>query len=291
MPSAKEVLRRLYHDLVKRRARIRIVQARSDLTMEYPPIFLMGLYRSGTTLLRYVIDSHSHLCCPPESHFIASLAALVNDDQSRKGLGYMGFDQEHVSQKVRELIVYFFSNYAAGVGKPRWADKSPSYVDHLDFISRIFPEAQFVIIHRHPLDQIHSHTRGGTLLRPHLRAYHQAGEDFRLAAARYWQEKTDKLLRFAHTRRAQCLSTRYEDLCTNTEGELKAIFAFLDEPWEPQVLEFHRFEHYLGMEDGSVRASQGFLLRGGYYRRWPADLVEQCLSIVGTTMHKLGYSV
>ena len=41
------------------------------------PIFLVGIYRSGTTLARYVLDSHSRITCPPETAFMAGLADLA----------------------------------------------------------------------------------------------------------------------------------------------------------------------------------------------------------------------
>ena len=291
MVQWKRNARRVYHELVRRRSRVRVVHAKSDTQLKVSPIFLVGMYRSGTTLLRYIIDSHSHICCPPESHFIGMLSPIVETRKGKHGLMSMGFEEDHVLQRLREFVIYFFSNYAASVGKTRWADKSPSYVDHLTFIERLFPEALFVMIHRHPLDQIHSHTDGGKNLRPHLEDYHGAGEDFRIASARYWKEKTEGMLDFERTHRNKCLRVFYEELATQPEEQLKPIFEFIGEPWEPEVLEFYRFEHVVGLEDGKVVGSRGFSISSGHYQTWTRELIEDCLKIVGPTMKQLGYVV
>ena len=82
MASLKEALRRMYHELVHRRSRVRISTPADTSGQGPPPIFVLGVYGSGTTLLRYVLDSHSRICCPPESDFLSPLARLAADERS-----------------------------------------------------------------------------------------------------------------------------------------------------------------------------------------------------------------
>lgn len=291
MAAFTETLRRVYHDLVVRRSRIHISRPK-QVKLEYPPIFIIGAYRSGTTLLRYVIDSHSHICCPPESYFMTALSPLVNDDRCRGGLESMGFDAEHTIQKTREFCLYFFGNCAAAHGKPRWADKTPGYIDCLEFLLRLFPEGQFIIMYRHGLDQAHSYTRGGTFMRESLRDYCQDQDrDIRIGAARYWSEKTRKLMDFAQHHPEKCIQIFYEKLCEAPDEQLRRLFDFVSEPWQPEVLEFCKFPHDIGREDGRALATRGFFVSEGHYLGWSAELVKECMNIVGPTMKYLGYGV
>ncbi len=293
MASLTEALRRIYHEMVERRSRVRVVEAAaaSEQDLEATPaVFLVGPYRSGTTLLRYAIDSHSRLCCPPESDFIAPLSLLLTDMKSREGLHNMGFEEDLVVAKLRGLICSVFSTYAASWEKTRWVDKTPQYVDYLDILLRLFPRARFILIFRHGLDQAHSFTRGGTFPRPELEGYGEEGEDLRLGASRYWREKTEKVLEFQNRHPDLCHALRYEDLCRRPEEELRQICSFLDEPWEPAMLKFYDQPHDKGNEDGRVVGTRGFQVSKEHYLGWPEELLAQGLEIVGPTLEGLGYS-
>jgi len=132
-----------------------------------PPIFVVGCPRSGTTLLRLMLDAHPTLAIPPESHFIP-LVARVRSRYDQPS----GFDAEHMAADVmrglrfrdwhlsddavraaiRErrpttlasAIECVFVAYADAHGKTRWGDKTPGYSIELPLISELFPEAVFV---------------------------------------------------------------------------------------------------------------------------------------------------
>lgn len=290
LPRARRLARQLYVDLVRRRARVRIFEARTGAGTEQP-VFLLGPYRSGTTLLRYLVDSHSRIACPPESDFLAVLNGLVGRTRSGVGLESMGFDRSHVNAKIRELAGYFYGNYAHSLGKPRWADKSPTYVDHLPFLRELFPGAQFVFIHRHPLDQIHSHTRGGTHTNAFIDRHRGEPDDGLLAAgARYWRNSTATILEFANTDTASH-QLRYEDLCADPPRIARELFGFLGEPWEESVLDYHNSPHDLGMEAARTRSAKGFDVSTGGYIAWPEPQRRRCIEIVEPTARRLGYDL
>lgn len=290
MASLKEALRRMYHELVVGRSRVRISQARV-IELDEAPIFLLGTYGSGTTLLRYVIDSHSRICCPPESDFIEALVPLIEQTRYRQGLEALGFDDDGIIHQLREMCVHFFGNYAHSWNKPRWADKTPAYVDHAEFLGRLFPEAQFVLIHRHGLDQAHSFTRGGTYERPQLGPFRQGSEDLRLACCRYWSDKTQRLLDFECRHAQRSFRLRYEDLCNEPEIRLRPLFDFLGEVWEPAVLKFYENRHDKGHEHGRVVATRGFELSAQHFLTWPEELRRQCFEIATPGLEALGYAI
>lgn len=72
------------------------------------PIFVIGTFRSGTTSLRYILDSHSRISCPPESKFLEPLASLYNSEISMKAFRHMGYEELFVKRKIREFADAFF---------------------------------------------------------------------------------------------------------------------------------------------------------------------------------------
>jgi protein-tyrosine sulfotransferase len=279
----------IYHGLVRRRTTVRVAIAR-QAQLAAVPIFLTGVFRSGTTLLRYIIDSHSHICCPPETNFLRACADLLRDRDNRFGLASMGFDDAHVCARARSFAAYFFENYASSAGKPRWADKTPAYVGILDEIDRIFPTAQYVMIYRHGLDVAHSITRGGRHVTSYVERYLREASDPRPRAAAYWSAQTERMLAFEKAHPDRCHAVKYEEMCVSPERILRDVFSFLTEPWEPAVLEYWRCPHDVGAEDGRALAARGFNISEGNYRIWPQSLIDEAMQVAGDTLRKLGYS-
>src|SRR4029453_17976698 len=98
---------------------------------------IVGCQRSGTSLLRRILDSHSRIACPPESQFILPLVEILQgkgasiETKYLSGLASMGYGRSEVEASLARFISGFFERYAASQGKVRWADKSPLYVDCL----------------------------------------------------------------------------------------------------------------------------------------------------------------
>lgn len=270
----------------------RVIVDPSERPRGEPPIFLVGVHRSGTTLLRLVIDSHPRIACPPESFFIAPLRGLLEDAKAMEGLAAMGFPREQVLAKLRETVSYFFEMYAAARGKARWADKTPSYVDCLDFIDELYgPDCRYVLIFRHGLDSASSIAQIGIReVEPHVAA---CGNDRYAGAARYWAAQTRKILAFRERHPDRCIALRYEELTREPEHQLRPVFAFLDEPWEPGVLRFAEQPHdeWIGLQDGGAARSTGFTPSVGRYAREPVQVVERMLREAEPVLRELGYTL
>jgi Sulfotransferase family len=125
-----------------------------------PPVIVLGVRRSGTTLLRVMLDRNPALAVPDESYFVPQLArrhrgtvdppSFVDDLRRLPTLVDWGLSPEVVTRRLRagmttgEAISAVFEAYAAERGKPRWGDKTPLYMQHLPLLERLFPEARFV---------------------------------------------------------------------------------------------------------------------------------------------------
>ena len=82
---------------------------------------------------------------------------------------------------------------------------------------------------------------------------------------------------------------RYEDLIVDPERTLIRVFRFLDEAWEPEVLDFNRFHHDGGLEDHVVSSTWKIEDGRGKHKSLPAALQATLWKIVRPTMVALGY--
>ena len=133
-----------------------------------PPVpFVVGMNRSGTTLLRMMLDAHPDLTIPPETHFVPDLIKAAREDdatpesaleamKSAREWGDFGFSDEEMLGRLRALpeikpgpaVRTFYAAYTEEQGKPRWGEKTPTYVQKMKLIQRAIPEARFVHVIR-----------------------------------------------------------------------------------------------------------------------------------------------
>ena len=125
-----------------------------------PPVIVLGVRRSGTTLLRVMLDRNPELAVPDESYFVPQLArrhrtpvdpAAFVDDLRRLPtlvewgrLARIGGGAPRPGMTTGEAIAAVFAAYAAERGKARWGDKTPLYMQHLDVLERLFPDARYI---------------------------------------------------------------------------------------------------------------------------------------------------
>lgn len=192
------------------------------------PIFIVGAARSGTTLLRVMLDSHSNIAAGPEFRILLNFAR-ISEFYIPVYKGY-GFGRHDWFERVREFHGGFLSDYATGRGKGRWCDKTPAYGFHLDFIRELYPDAQIIHIIRD----------GRAVVRSHLQRW---GSRRAIRAMGEWRDLIEKCRKFGHRWPEQYHELRYEDLVRDPEAELRRLLEFLGEPWEAAVLEPYATTH------------------------------------------------
>ena len=125
-----------------------------------PPVIILGVGRSGTTLLRVMLDRSSELAIPYETFFVPQLAHRHGrrpklddflDDLGRLRTLYdWGISPDDVRPRLHEgmttseALAAIFETYAERQGKPRWSDKTPLYMQQLPLLERLFPDAIWV---------------------------------------------------------------------------------------------------------------------------------------------------
>lgn len=200
-----------------------------DLSAERP-VFVIGCPRSGTTLLRLMLDSHPRISCGEETHFLRDLGSTVGEHWPL--LETYGFPREYWLERIRAFYNDFQAGYLERRGKLRWAEKDPTYTLVLPFIDDLFPDAQYVHLVRDAYDVVASfRDRWGYLsalrvARGEWTRYVHAGRGFgeRLPIGRYHE-------------------LRYEALVTDPEPALRSLLEFLGEAWDPAVLAFQDASH------------------------------------------------
>ena len=214
-----------------------------------PPVIVLGVGRSGTTLLRVMLDRSSQIAIPYESFFVTPLAhrhgARPNLDEFVDDLGRFyqlyewGISPEDVRPRLREgmttgeAIAAVFEVYAEHEGKPRWGDKTPLYMQHLPLLERLFPDAIWVHLVRDGRDAALSFLELPEGFSGRTWALPRSAAEF---AAR-WRTEILAARRLGAHVGSRYLELRYEDLVTQPERELRRVCEHASLSWEPAMLE------------------------------------------------------
>ncbi|CAN5287924.1 sulfotransferase [soil metagenome] len=193
------------------------------------PIFLIGCARSGTTLLRLMLDSHPAISCGGETKFLVDLERTIE----RYALPTK-FDQprQYWLERLRAYYAGIQLDYMHRRGKRRWADKTPLYTLHLPLLEELFPHSQYVHLIRDGRDVVAS-TRDRWGYRPALGT-----------AWRKWTLYVRTAQEFGRTLPAgRYHDLRYEHLVADPEPVMRRLFDFLGEAWDPRVLDYQAAEH------------------------------------------------
>src|SRR4051794_10977537 len=195
------------------------------------PIFILGSQGSGSTLLRLMLDSHERIAIPQETGFLRLAMA-------QQWVPYWNFGGEwHTrlglsdAERDARLAAFYgglLEEYAAARGKQRWGEKTPFHVWHVELALRLFPDASFIGIVRHP---------GGVASSLHGRFRYP----WRKAVA-HWVRNNTRLVHEALARPDQFTIVRYEDLVAEPERVMRALLDRLGEPWSANVLAHHEVQ-------------------------------------------------
>lgn len=236
--------------------------------------FVLGVGRSGTTMLRLMLDAHSQLAIPQETGFAeeierrlsagtplaeAALGAISDCDNSSS----FGLSTDDLAGAFADLppgdrdgagtglaLRAFYSLYARSQGKTRAGDKTPIHTGHIVRLHRHLPEARFVHL-----------IRDGRDVATSIRDLWFAPSRDLAALARWWRETIAVARNQARDLPpGTYLEVRYEELILNPESELLRICAFLDLPFEPQMLAFHTRAQGRLAEMQAVRRPDGRLV-------------------------------
>jgi hypothetical protein len=192
------------------------------------PIFIVGTTGSGTTLLRLMLDSHERIAIPHETGFMRAYNAMTFIPFKWAGKEWysrLGWSRKEFDQKLADFFEDVFERYAEEHGKERWGEKTPLHTWHIDGLKRLFPDAVFVAIARHP----------GAVIASTSRRFNRTLGEATYHYERYSKEIARQAARHPH----RMIVLRYEDLLLRTEPVMRELLEWLGEPWSGSVLEHH----------------------------------------------------
>ena len=219
----------------------------SGSVVSAPSFFIVGARRSGTTLLRLILDRHSEVAIPPESHFIPRLWSrrqrygsnahieyleqFLRDLASEHRFRQWGIPVDAVRARLAQLreptfadgIGAVFRTYAELHGKSRWGDKTPQYLHQVGLLSHLFPESRFIHLVRDGRDV--------ALSMVSLERLHHSVA----SAAYYWRRDLRKAFAAAPGLGGRLLWLPYEDLVSDPENVMPAVCSFLDLGFESSM--------------------------------------------------------
>jgi protein-tyrosine sulfotransferase len=197
------------------------------------PVFLVAAPRSGTTLLRLILDAHPEIGCPSETG-IPTLAAHLARVWTTISSDLAGEPVSDLPPKViasmRRTLTAPMDLYCRERGKRIYCDKSLDAPEHLGALGRVFPRASYLLLFRHVLDVVASGlevSAYGFQGFGYPQYVQRSVGNFVAPLVEHWVARVRWAMDWERANKALCHSVRYEDLVADPEAELSAIFSFL----------------------------------------------------------------
>jgi protein-tyrosine sulfotransferase len=206
----------------------------------FRPLFVLCGPRRGSTLLRYILDTHSQIASPGEVE-LGSLCARLEDviRWTQPGAVSLAEPTALSLAETRKIVRRIMGSYAARRGKRIWCDKSIDNLHHLDLLPRVFPDARFICLYRDSLDVVYSCLECSRQGFMDVLATYAARQPTNLIAAMMtaWIHHTGTALEFEQQFPERCFRIRYEDLVSAPEDSLRPLLAFIGVEWEDGLLD------------------------------------------------------
>jgi tetratricopeptide (TPR) repeat protein len=197
------------------------------------PIFIVGLPRSGSTLIEQILASHSLVEGTMELPDIIAMAKRLGGGKVRGGT-YPSALADMSAEQIRALGEEYIARTRVQrkTDRPFFIDKMPNNSQHVGFIHLILPNAKIIDARRHPMGACFS------AFKQHF-ARGQAFTYDLTDVGRYYADYADMMARFDEAAPGRVHRVLYEDMIENTEAEVRRLLDYLGLPFEAACLDFH----------------------------------------------------
>jgi tetratricopeptide (TPR) repeat protein len=235
------------------------------------PVFIVGLPRSGTTLLEQILSSHRDVQAAGELRFVQQIV-----DQ----LG--GRYPDNISGLVPANVLAAGNEYLRRIellaaGKSHVTDKMPGNFLFVGLIRMILPEARIIHARREPADTLLScYSRLFASDQPFAYDQTELGKFYRGYASlmEHWKKIIPE---------ANFIEVQYEDVVADAEGQARRLLTFLGLDWDPQCLEFHRSERVIRTASVNQVRQPLYSTSSGRWKKYEPFLAEMLEAIGGGT--------
>ena len=199
------------------------------------PIFIVGLPRSGSTLIEQILASHSQVEGTQELADIPQLAGELDGDPSDPSYrGYPHVLRDLAPEAFRELGKRYMTDTRAYRGdKPFFIDKMPNNFRHIGLIHLILPNARIIDVRREPMACCFSN----------LKQLFAKGQEFSYSIediARYYRTYLELMRHWDEVLPGRVLRVSYEDVVDDLDGNVRRILKYCGLEFEPACIEFYR---------------------------------------------------
>ncbi|WP_394540599.1 sulfotransferase [Lysobacter enzymogenes] len=222
------------------------------------PVFVISAVRSGSTLLRCVLDTHSRICAPHELH-LPDFQVQLDTLQANVSMEAMGLDLAEAEHLLWDRLLH---RLLAASGKHTIVDKTPANALRWQRLAQCWPQARFIFLVRHP-----SHVLDSMLAAAKGALGQELKERFGEQNERWGNPdsaQTMLLPQLSGVIQARAalpgLTVRYEELTADPARVTQDVCRFLGLEWESEMMEYGRVDHgpfkvFLG--DNSERIHSG----------------------------------
>ncbi len=261
------------------------------------PLFIVGLSRSGTKLIRDLLNRNERILLPGiETHFIPKmlldkeskieqLYAEVEDSLFVKRIPEKEWPKYETLDKISsirsnsDLVEAFLKYYALQQGEKEWdkaviwGDKTPSYLRHLNVLNENFPDCKIIHIVRDPRDRALSvnKTWGKSMKR----------------ATELWRREVQDSISWANKKDSYC-EVKYEDLISNTRQELTDICRFLNIEYSDSMMELSKPSEKYGKNSKFLKPSKS---NKNKFKSENIKKIKRLEEIAYPMMKHLGYEI
>jgi hypothetical protein len=267
------------------------------------PIFFIHSPRSGSVMLRGIIDAHPRINCPHMSPLLNLFLDAANSHPwSAAAYRSLRAPRGWTMNALRGWIESISGEIAQQAAKPRWIYRYWGTYRSLHFIDELFDgQALYIFLVRHGLDVADAASKvypsaETWQVGPNGRAEHfieACGGSFQLAYAHFWREISERMLEFGamHPKRVHLI--RYEDLVARPKETLSALFGFMGEDYPDGLVErfFQGPRTVMAAIEGheSLRTKGIEAGRHGMYRLWNPGLLRSAAAVVNDALAGWGY--
>ena len=197
------------------------------------PIFIVGLPRSGSTLLEQILASHSMVDGTMELHDILSLARRLRGRKSKRAPRYPTILRDLDDDQFRRFGQHYIDNTRAyRAGAPFFIDKMPNNFPHVGLIRLILPNAKVIDARRHPMACCFSG----------FKQLFGEGQEFTYGLyeiGRYYKAYVRLMDHWDRVLPGFVLRVMHEDVVNDLEGQVRRMLDFCNLPFEEACIRFH----------------------------------------------------
>lgn len=202
---------------------------------EPTPVFVLGMPRSGTTLVEQILDAHPATTCGGETHFFGEWTQGIQAENDAKH-GYPDFVGELTTETLNSLRTRFQERFHIKKRKTRIiVDKTPFNYLYLGLIGLVFPEAKIIHCVRDDMD------RGLSIFFNEFSTAYPFTTDLH-AIGMYTHAYRELMAHWRKVSPLPILDVKYEALACDQERVTRDILEFCDLPWSDSCLEFYKSE-------------------------------------------------